>query len=135
MAEAVPGRLLDELEPARLDHPAQVAGLADVALRPPAAAIGSSTRVLLYLLLADIGAEPGVARRLWDWLSSPAHRPVLTLWLEVLRAAQPEEVRDTAAGPASRTRELALLRGSLPDLLATGDGERVTAALRASLTP
>jgi len=154
-------------------------GLADVSLRPLAAAIGSSTRVLLYLfgskeglvrallararadelaLLADIGTGPGVVVRLWEWLSAPAHRPLLTLWLEayarslvepdgpwagfaratvedwleVLRAAQPEDVRDTAAGLASRTRELALLRGALLDLLATGDGERVTAAVGTS---
>ena len=154
-------------------------GLADVSLRPLAAAIGSSTRVLLYLfgskeglvrallararadeleLLADIGTGPGVVARLWEWLSAPAHRPLLTLWLEayarslvepdgpwagfaratvedwleVLRAAQPEDVRDTAAGLASRTRELALLRGALLDLLATGDGERVTAAVGTS---
>lgn len=155
-------------------------GLADVSLRPLAAAIGSSTRVLLYLfgskeglvralpararadelaLLADIGTGSGVVARLCDWLS--AHRPLLTLWLEayarslvkpdgpwagfaratvedwleVLKAGQPEEVRETAAGLVSRTRELAVLRGALLDLLATGDGERVTAALRASLAP
>lgn len=50
-------------------------------------------------------------------------------WLEVLKAAQAEDVRDTAAGLASRTRELALLRGALLDLLATGDTSRVTSAL------
>ncbi|HUQ56141.1 TetR/AcrR family transcriptional regulator [Lentzea sp.] len=154
-------------------------GLADVSLRPLAAAIGSSTRVLFYLfgskdglvrallararadelaLLADIGAGPGVVLRLWEWLSTPAHRPLLTLWLEayarslvepdgawagfakatvedwleVLEASQAEDVRETAAGLSERTRDLALLRGALLDLLATGDGERVTAAVRAS---
>lgn len=153
-------------------------GLADLSLRPLAAAVGSSTRVLLYLfgskeglvralltraradelaLLADIGTGPGVVARLWEWLSAPAHRPLLTLWLEayarslvepdgpwagfaratvedwleVLKAAQAEDVRDTAAGLASRTRELALLRGALLDLLATGDGARIGAALSA----
>ncbi|MGI5501012.1 TetR/AcrR family transcriptional regulator [Lentzea sp. CA-135723] len=152
-------------------------GLADVSLRPLAAAIGSSTRVLLYLfgskdglvrallararadelaLLADIGTGPGVAERLWEWLSAPAHRPLLTLWLEayarslvepdgpwagfaratvqdwleVLRVAQPSDVRDTEAGLAARTRELALLRGALLDLLATGETERVLSAVR-----
>ncbi|ANZ42142.1 TetR family transcriptional regulator [Lentzea guizhouensis] len=151
-------------------------GLADLSLRPLAAAIGSSTRVLLYLfgskdglvrallararadelaLLADIGAGPEVVERLWEWLSMPAHRPLLTLWLEayarslvepdgpwagfaratvddwleVLASAQPEDVRGTAEGLAERTRTLALLRGALLDLLATGDGERVSAAL------
>ncbi|WP_394620866.1 TetR/AcrR family transcriptional regulator [Lentzea sp. JNUCC 0626] len=152
-------------------------GLADVSLRPLAAAIGSSTRVLLYLfdskdglvrallararadelaLLDGIGTGPGVVERLWEWLSAPAHRPLLTLWLEayarslvepdgpwagfaratvqdwleVLRAAQPEDVRDTAEGLAARTRELALLRGALLDLLATGEAERVLSAVR-----
>ncbi|MCX2947717.1 TetR/AcrR family transcriptional regulator [Lentzea sp. NEAU-D7] len=152
-------------------------GLADVSLRPLAAAIGSSTRVLLYLfgskeglvkallararadelaLLGDIGTGPGVVARLWEWLSAPAHRPLLTLWLEayarslvepdgpwagfaratvedwleVLRAAQPRDVRDTDAGLAARTRELALLRGALLDLLATGEAERVLSAVR-----
>src|SRR5689334_3901881 len=151
-------------------------GLADVSLRPLAAAIGSSTRVLLYLfgskeglvrallararadelaLLADIGTGPGVVARLWGWLSAPAHRPLLTLWLEayarslvepdgpwagfaratvedwleVLRVSQPADVRDTPAGLVERTRELALLRGALLDLLATGDEKRVSAAL------
>lgn len=151
-------------------------GLADVSLRPLAAAIGSSTRVLLYLfgskeglvrallararadevaLLADIGTGPGVVERLWTWLSAVEHRPLLTLWLEaygrslvepdgpwagfakatvvdwleVLAAAQAPEVRDTAEGVAQRTQDLALLRGALLDLLATGDVERTTAAL------
>ncbi|MFD9706341.1 TetR/AcrR family transcriptional regulator [Lentzea sp. NPDC059081] len=154
-------------------------GLADVSLRPLAAAIGSSTRVLLYLfgskdglvrallararaeeleLLGDIGGGPGVAVRLWHWLAAPAHRPLLTLWLEayarslvepegawagfaratvedwleVLRTSQAEDLRDSAAGLAERTRDLALLRGALLDLLATGDVERVTAAVKAS---
>jgi AcrR family transcriptional regulator len=153
-------------------------GLADVSLRPLAAAIGSSTRVLLYLfgskdglvrallararadelaLLADIGTGPDVVARLWGWLSAPAHRPLLTLWLEayarslvesdgpwagfaratvedwleVLKASQALDVRDTPEGLAERTRELALLRGALLDLLATGETERITAALSA----
>lgn len=92
---------------------------------------------------------------MWEWLSAPAHRPLLTLWLEayarslvepdgpwagfaratvedwleVLSLAQPEDVRDTPVGLARRTRELALLRGVLLDLLATGDRERISAAV------
>jgi hypothetical protein len=50
-------------------------------------------------------------------------------WLEVLRVSQPPDVRDTPAGLVERTRELALLRGALLDLLATGDEQRVSAAL------
>jgi AcrR family transcriptional regulator len=86
-----------------LDH-----GLADTSLRPLAAAIGSSPRVLLYLfgskdelvraLLArarsdelaalatlrpapDVGLQAAV-RITWRWLAAPRRRPLLTLWLE-----------------------------------------------------
>lgn len=54
-------------------------------------------------------------------------------WLAVLAAAQPESRRDTAAGLAERTLVLAVLRGALLDLLATGDAERTTAAVRLHL--
>jgi AcrR family transcriptional regulator len=84
-------------------------GLAELSLRPLAAAIGSSPRVLLYLfgskdglvraLLArarsdelvvlerirSAGAEQGLrpaAAAVWDWLARPEHRALLTLWLE-----------------------------------------------------
>ena len=80
-------------------------GLVAMSLRPLAAAIGSSPRVLLYLfgskdgltraLLAraradelaalgtlEAGDLPAVARALWDWLSAPDHRGLLALWLE-----------------------------------------------------
>jgi AcrR family transcriptional regulator len=94
--------LLDSAYAYVLEH-----GLAAMSLRPLAAAIGSSPRVLLYLfgskegltraLLAraradelaalaalragddDVGA---VARALWRWLCEPGHRAVLLLWLE-----------------------------------------------------
>lgn len=83
-------------------------GLADVSLRPLAAAIESSPRVLLFLfgnkdgltrallerarvdeleLIArlrtdsyrDLGA---VARPLWQWLAASEHRALLRLWVE-----------------------------------------------------
>jgi AcrR family transcriptional regulator len=158
-------------------------GLADLSLRPLAAAIGSSPRVLLYLfaskeglvrallararvdelnLLGRLGAGMGgplglvvVADRVWRWLAADEHRALLTLWVEayarslvepvgpwadfarttvddwltVLAAAQPIDVRDTDAGLAQRTVMLAVLRGALLDLLATGETERVTAAV------
>jgi AcrR family transcriptional regulator len=92
---------------------------------------------------------------LWDWLSAPEHRRLLVLWveaygrslvdpggpwsgfarqtvedwLEVLARAQQAAVRRTRAGEAERTRALALLRGGLLDLLATGDEKRVRAAV------
>ncbi|MEV6346376.1 TetR family transcriptional regulator [Actinoplanes sp. NPDC051851] len=192
-------------------------GLTALSLRPLAAAIGSSPRVLLFLfgskdglvqallarartdelrLLHHAGAAatptaaplpitaplpapaaspetPGpvpaghgpsggieaVALRIWGWLSDPAHRGLLILWVEaygrslidpagpwagfardtvtdwlaVLAAAQPAPERDTPEGEARRTAVLALLRGTLLDLLATGDLPRTTAALHTSL--
>lgn len=95
------------------------------------------------------------ALQLWGWMSAPEHRPLVALWVEgygrslidpagpwagfaeagvrdwldVLASAQPANVRDTAAGRAQRTAVLALLRGAVLDLLATGDLERTTAAV------
>ncbi|HEX6236707.1 MAG TPA: TetR family transcriptional regulator [Acidimicrobiales bacterium] len=87
-------------------------GLADVTLRPLAAAIRSSPRVLLYLFgskdglvrallgrarrdeltllqqldhMGDGGAGVGLDRvvaELWGWLAADEHRPLLTLWVE-----------------------------------------------------
>jgi len=97
-----------------------------------------------------------VTATLWDWLSAPQHRRLLVLWveayarslvdpggpwagfaeqtvaswLEVLARAQDPAVRDSPAALAERTRGLALLRGGLLDLLATGDERRVTDAVR-----
>ena len=163
-------------------------GLADLSLRPLAAAIGSSPRVLMFLfgnkdglvraLLAraradelaaleqlrapDDGAPPGLraaCAEIWSWLASPAHRPLLTLWLEgyarslvdpdgawtgfaratvgdwleVLALAQSTDERGTPIGAERRTLALAVLRGALLDLLATGDTERTTAAVNRAL--
>ncbi|MBE1878183.1 TetR/AcrR family transcriptional regulator [Myceligenerans pegani] len=159
-------------------------GLTDLSLRPVAAAVGSSPRVLMFLfgnkdglvraLLARaradevalveplrdrqaeaIGLEAAV-ERVWAWLADPKHRPLLRLWAEayarslvepdgawagfaeatvrdwlgVLAGCQPENERDTADGVARRTLALAVLRGALLDLLATGETERVGAAVR-----
>jgi AcrR family transcriptional regulator len=84
-------------------------GLGGMSLRPLAAAIGSSPRVLLFLfgskdgliraLLAraradelallessrpDAGHEDlsAAVRATWSWLTAPRHRPLLALWLE-----------------------------------------------------
>jgi AcrR family transcriptional regulator len=154
-------------------------GLADVSLRPLAATIGSSPRVLLFLfgskdelvrellararrdeldLLARVDGEGGIAAtamEVWRWLAADEHRALVGLWLEgyarsltaaggpwvgfaratvedwlaVLAASQPEAHRDTRAGEEERTLVLAILRGALLDLLATGDAERTTAAV------
>lgn len=160
-------------------------GLARLSLRPLAAAVGSSPRVLLFLfgtkdglvraVLARARADelaildrvggPGVVglaavvERLWEWLSAAQHRPLLTLWAEsyaaslgepggawggfaaatvedwlaILAAHQSPEERGTAQGAARRTLALAVLRGALLDLLATGDHERVSAAVHCHL--
>ncbi|XVU23724.1 TetR/AcrR family transcriptional regulator [Actinoplanes sp. CA-054009] len=155
-------------------------GLADLSLRPLATAIGSSPRVLLFLF----GSKDGLVRalldraradelplldqtkdlnqaavRLWEWLSSPEHRPLLRLWTEsyarsltdptgpwagfaratvedwlaLLATRQPPPERHTPEGTAHRTLILAVLRGALLDLLATGDTPRVTAAVHQQL--
>jgi AcrR family transcriptional regulator len=96
-----------------------------------------------------------VVAQVWSWLSADEHRALLTLWVEgyarslvdpegawagfaaatveewltVLAEAQPADVRDTAAGQAQRTSALAVLRGAMLDLLATGDVDRTTAAV------
>jgi len=163
----------------------QSTGLAEVSLRPLAAAIGSSPRVLLFLFgskdglirailerarrdevefIASLDSSSGgtladVARQTWGWLSQPGNRAVLALWteaygrsliaprgpwgdfaagtvrdwLDLLAAAQSPARRRTAAGAAERSMVLAVLRGGLLDLLATGDLTRTTAAVGLAL--
>jgi AcrR family transcriptional regulator len=160
-------------------------GLGEMSLRPLAAAVNSSPRVLLYLfgskdglvrallarartdelrLLDDLksatadDARPSlqmVAEQVWAWLATPRHRALLLLWIEayarslvepdgpwtgfardtvhdwldVLAQAQSPDRRDTVPGKAERTAVLAILRGALLDLLATGDHRRTSAAI------
>jgi AcrR family transcriptional regulator len=148
-------------------------GLAELSLRPLAAAIGSSPRVLLYLfdskegltraLLARARADelaaldqlhdqglPVTGEALWAWLSSPEHRSLLNLWLEAYARSLTEPhgpwasfaaqtvrdwlgVLDQTADITDRTLLLAVLRGALLDLLATGDLDRTTAAVHRHL--
>lgn len=144
--------------------------MTDLSLRPLAAAIGTSPRVLLFLFDSKDGLIAAVLgrarsaeleflrqiapadlaatlRATWDWLAGPAHRPLLRLWLEsytrsITDPAGPlsgfaaTTVADwlavlaaTGATPAECTHALALLRGGLLDLLATGDTERITEAV------
>jgi AcrR family transcriptional regulator len=145
-------------------------GLADISLRPLAAAIGSSPRVLLFLF----GSKDGLVSELlararrdelaflaeatagqpadlaaavaatWQWLAADQVRPLLALWTEAYARslAEPDgpwsgfAARSVADwldvlgfGEADRTLALAVLRGCLIDLLATGDAERVSAAV------
>ena len=100
-----------------------------------------------------------LAAEVWRWLAAEEHRGLLRLWLErygrslidadgpwadfarstvddwleLFAAAQPECERCTAAGEAERTLVLAVLRGALLDLLATGDVPRTTAAVHRQL--
>ena len=102
---------------------------------------------------------PVVAAEIWGWLVAEGHRGLLTLWveaygrslvdplgpwggfaeatvgdwLELLALAQPARHRRSRAGAAERTLVLAVLRGALLDLLATGDAERTTAAVTHAL--
>jgi AcrR family transcriptional regulator len=162
-------------------------GLGDLSLRPLAAAIGSSPRVLLFLfgskdglirallararsdeldLLRQINSRydepPGlevVGRELWTWLSAEERRPLMKLWVEaygrslvapdgpwaefaqstvddwldLLATAQPPAERGADRGQARRTGVLAMLRGALLDLLATGELDRTTEAVNAYL--
>jgi AcrR family transcriptional regulator len=95
------------------------------------------------------------AREVWRWLVAPSHRALLSLWLEgyarsllgesgpwerfavetvddwlaLLGTRQSPSRRRTRAGAAERTLLLAVLRGALLDVLATGDADRVTRAV------
>jgi AcrR family transcriptional regulator len=99
--------------------------------------------------LADTGRE------LWAWLVAPSHRALLSLWLEgyarsllgesgpwerfaaetvadwlaLLASQQPTNHRRSENGEADRTLLLAVLRGAMLDVLATGDADRVTRAV------
>jgi hypothetical protein len=54
-------------------------------------------------------------------------------WLRLLQQHQPEHLRASAEGARQRTRILAMLRGALLDLLATGESDRITAAVHDEL--
>lgn len=147
-------------------------GLSEVSLRPLAAAVGSSPRVLLYFfgskaeLVREVhrharreqlrvldealhGHADGAAalRALWEWLADPAHHNVERFFFEgYARSLHDHDgpwsgfgagsvhewlprLRAVLAGQANATLVLAALRGLLLDLLATGDTERVGAAI------
>jgi AcrR family transcriptional regulator len=98
------------------------------------------------------------AREVWRWLADPGHRHLLGLWVEayarslvdpdgpwggfaeqtvrdwlgLLADAAPRQHRGPE-GAARRTAVLALLRGSMLDLLATGDAERTGQAVTLAL--
>jgi AcrR family transcriptional regulator len=101
-----------------------------------------------------------VVRRVWQWLLAKEHRPMLVLWLEtyahslveptgpyadfarrtvedwleLLATHQTTQHRRTRAAATERALALAVLRGALLDLLATGDEGRTTTAVEAYLS-
>jgi AcrR family transcriptional regulator len=119
------------------------------ARRDELAALSVLRTRLDHATLADTGRE------VWAWLVAPSHRGLLSLWLEgyarsllsepgpwerfaaetvddwlaLLATCQPAPRRRTRAGEAERTLLLAVLRGALLDVLATGDADRVTRAV------
>lgn len=115
---------------------------------------------MLDRLRADGRADlETTALRLWTWLSDPRHRGVLALWVEayarslvdphgpwagfaertvadwldLFADSQPPRTRRGAAAVAHRTAALAVLRGAMLDVLATGDAERTTRAVAQQL--
>ncbi len=171
------GRLLDTIVDYVLVH-----GLAELSLRPLAAAVDSSPRMLLYhfgskgeLVLAVLEAtrrrhaellESWYERsaehdartlllRAWQWLTAPRHDRLLRLLFETYGLALQDRKRHAVflrsavndwIVPFSRTLErqgfareradalgtllVAVVRGLLLDVLATGDRARVDRAFR-----
>jgi AcrR family transcriptional regulator len=100
-----------------------------------------------------------VASEVWGWLAADERRGLLVLWtesyaralteprgpwagfaaatvqdwLDLLAQAQAPVRRATPDGEAERALVLAILRGALLDLLATGDVERTSAAVALGL--
>jgi AcrR family transcriptional regulator len=144
-------------------------GLADVSLRPLAAAVGSSPRVLLYFfgskenLVREVVAytraeqiatltDAAALDRLWEWLA--ANPNVTRLFFESYGLSLRDDPGAYDGFAAASVREwlphltplagrllpgadpeigatliLAMLRGLLMDRLATGEGDRVDAAV------
>ena len=96
----------------------------------------------------EVGGRAAAVEALWAWLATPEHRALVTLWVEGYARALVEPggawagfaartVRDWLAvlddvgggDVTDRTLLLAVLRGALLDLLATGDLARTGAAV------
>ena len=90
-------------------------------------------------------------REIWSWLAAPPHRALLALWVEgyarsLIDSDGPwagfatatvsdwlDLLGEVTGDVAERTLMLGVLRGALLDLLATGDLERVSAAVNRQL--
>jgi AcrR family transcriptional regulator len=136
---STPSTRQNELLEAAYRH-ALAHGLTDLSLRPLAAAIGSSPRVLMYLfgnkdglvraLLARARTDelaaleelrgqaglPDAVERIWGWLAAREHRPLLRLWTEAY-ARSLVEPDGAWAGFAEATVEdwLGVLAAADPD--------------------
>jgi AcrR family transcriptional regulator len=114
-------------------------------------------------LLSGLDPAPATmqdaARALWSWLADERHRQLLALWVEaygrsliapdgpwaqfaeqtvqdwlrLLGETQSSARRGSSSAQSQQTIVLALLRGAMLDLLATGDAERVGAAVNAAI--
>jgi AcrR family transcriptional regulator len=112
----------------------------------------SDELALLQEIQQRYDVPPGltvIARELWTWLAAPERRPLMTFWVEAYGRSlvAPDgpwadfarstvadwlellEASDPGQSAARRTAVLAMLRGALIDLLATGDLDRTTAAV------
>jgi AcrR family transcriptional regulator len=139
-----------------------IRALLDRARQDELAAIGALQEDLYPADPADLSHPADLADtalQVWQWLADPAHRLLLGLWaeaysrsladpagpwagfaaqtvadwLELLATRQPPSVRRSAAGAGQRTAVLAVLRGAMLDLLATGDTARTSRAVQQSV--
>jgi len=112
-------------------------------------------QVQLDLLASTLRGQAGpvdAVRALWDWISDPAHRDLVRFFFESYARSLHDhdgawtgfgersvrewlpQIREAVGGTdAEATLALAVLRGLLLDLLATGDTERVNAAFELAL--
>lgn len=130
------GRTLAAVTDYVLEH-----GLAGLSLRPLAAALGTSTRMLLYdfsskedlvmavlaearrresaLLTAHLEtvgpSVPEFVRTIWDWLASPERAPFLRLFFEVYVRAMNDPAAYAGRGRAMVTEWLDQFGGTFAD--------------------
>jgi AcrR family transcriptional regulator len=108
---------------------------------------------LLAAVRRDQGSLAEAAVALWRWLAAPEHTRILALWTETYARSLVEPdgpwtgfaahtvddwlalLAEFAADPVERTLTLAVLRGALLDLLATGDRARITPAVERFTRP
>jgi AcrR family transcriptional regulator len=125
-----------------------------------ARARAAQLELLGQIVRKDAGDDfHAVVRAVWRWLAARQHRQLLGLWLEtyaqslldpkgpaadfarktvedwleLLTVHQPASMRRSSLGTTESALALAVLRGALLDLLATGDEERTTAVVEAYL--